>query len=209
MEEFFLKRFKKKTKAELEQILAKQEKYEPAAISAATTVLQEELYQLETPTFADPRARTLTKSWNDFRRTFSVRDILPTLLLGAAFITIFFIYDRVGLFNLVPKGFWRLTITTVTLSSFLIANHHLYFLIHGRANSFVGKVILDYTFYIGLIVFFMIIILFVAITHGQSVSASLQMPPIFALVIFLSILVFILFELIVKVLNFMFKLKFL
>ncbi|UII28392.1 hypothetical protein LVD15_08175 [Fulvivirga maritima] len=207
-EEFFLNRYKNKTKRELEHILANRSIYEPEAISAAETTIKEESYQVEEILMQvkPVKSKTLKDSWLMFRRALSMRDvyILVTLVAALKALMYAYIYSKL----LLRTEVWEYVYLFMAMASFIIANHYLYYLVHQRANTFVGRVIMDFTFFIGFFIlefgFSMVYLVYYGyFILGTSIS-FIEMT--LGLVAF--IFVFIIFEVLLELLKLIFRFRF-
>ena len=158
MDNYFLEKFKEKTKKELQSIVNNRSSYQSAAVSAATQLLNErkdEQPLLETPVQSDKKETnskfgvSMSFDYKPFFRTLSYREILTSLslaLLYHAFHETLNYYSSERLF----EGSLE-TIKIVIIIALFLVNHVYYKFENNRSNNFIGRSISDLMFMVFLI----------------------------------------------------------
>ncbi|MCE7055834.1 hypothetical protein LZF95_14225 [Algoriphagus sp. AGSA1] len=152
MEDYFLTRFQKKTRIELQRIVDNQEQYRPEAVLAATKLLNKNLSEQVLPVLdeaADPTKEkklevdrlSLSLDYRPFFRTLSYREFLTAISIALFALAI------IGIINYYSdERFFKDTHSTWKLYTILfvfIANHVVYRHEHKRSNNFLGRSIND------------------------------------------------------------------
>lgn len=160
MEDYFLIRFQRKTRIELQHIVDNQQRYRPEAVLAATKLLNEKLSdqlpildEAAYPT-KDEKLKvdrlSLSFDYRPFFRTLSYREFLTSIsiaLFALAIIEIINYYSE--------ERFFKYTHSTWKWSTILfvfLANHIIYRYEHKRSNNFLGRSINDLFLLVSLIV---------------------------------------------------------
>mgnify|MGYP006999182309 CR=1 FL=1 len=160
MEQYFLQKYQNKTRDELQRIVANKGQYQPAAVSAAIQLLNENREkQIQLPqekiteqvNVEDSNFGTLSLSFDyrPFFRALSYREFLTTIamaLLFQAFFEIIDYYSSERFFENTHKAWKGYGILVVFL-----ANHILYRYEHRRSNNFIGRSLNDLLLIITLI----------------------------------------------------------
>ncbi|WPR75758.1 hypothetical protein [Algoriphagus sp. NG3] len=152
MEDYFLTRFQKKTRVELQRIVDNQEHYRPEAVLAATKLLNKNLSEQVLPVLAEAAYPTKEKKtevdwlslsfdYRPFFRTLSYREFLTSIsiaLFGLAIIGIINYYSDERFFKDAHSTWKWYTILFVFLANHIIYKHE-----HKRSNNFLGRSIND------------------------------------------------------------------
>ncbi|MDR7131266.1 hypothetical protein J2X69_003627 [Algoriphagus sp. 4150] len=152
MEDYFLTRFQRKTRIELQRIVDNQEHFQPEAVLAATKLLNKKLSEQALPILDEAAYPTrdeklkvdrlsLSLDYRPFFRTLSYRELLTSIsiaLFGLAIIGIINYYSDERFFKDV-HSIWR----GHTILFVFLANHIIYRYEHKRSNNFLGRSIND------------------------------------------------------------------
>jgi hypothetical protein len=152
MEDYFLTRFRRKTKIELQRIVDNKEDYRPEAVWAATKLLNEKLSEQALPHLDEAAFPTreeklkvdrlsLSLDYRPFFRTLSYREFLTCISIALFGLTIFSVLDYYS-----NERFFEDTYTTwkwYTVLFVLIVNHIIYRHEHKRSNNLLGRSIND------------------------------------------------------------------
>ena len=152
MENYFLEKFKSKSKHELELIVANQAKYQPEAVRAAIELLNNN-HELEIPIPQKAEAAkeqsegsdfgTLSPSFNyrPFFGTLSYREFVTSIALALLFHTLFEMvdyYSNERFFENSLKA-WKVSFLVMVF----LGNHVYYKFEHKRSNNFIGRSLND------------------------------------------------------------------
>ena len=152
MKDFFLARYKNKTRKELQQIIDFNKRYHPDAVLAAIELLNgkveeedpiEPLYPIIVEENKSPKPDFLKLAFEvrPFLRTYSYRDFLTILSLAlaySAFITLIGYYSNERFFENNTRS-WA----TVGYFVVFLVNHIFYRIEHKRSNNFTGRYLND------------------------------------------------------------------
>ena len=152
MEDYFLTRFQKKTRIELQRIIDNQEQYRPEAVLAATKLLNKNLSEQVLPVLDEAAYPTKEKKievdwlslsfdYRPFFRTLSYREFLTSIsiaLFGLSIIEIINYYSDERFFEDTHSTWKWYTILFVFLAIHIIYKHE-----HKRSNNFLGRSIND------------------------------------------------------------------
>lgn len=148
MENYFLEKFKSKSKHELELIVANQANYQPEAVRAAIELLNGN-NELEIPIPQQAEATkeptedsnfgvlSLSFNYKPFFRTLSYREFVTGLALTLLFHSLFEIVDYYS-----NERFFENSLRAWKISFFVavfLCNHVYYRFEHRRSNNFIGR----------------------------------------------------------------------
>ncbi len=201
MEDYFLKRFENKTRAELRAIVDNKENYQPTAVNAAIQLLNDNDFSEPEPIAKIEIKENSNKSdtlpffnIRPFIDSFSYRIVLTAFTLALLFIACYEVleyYSNERFFenNL---GVWKF----IVLIFLALANHVFYKKEQGRSNNFIGRLITDLLFLFALI----LVSYFYRFILDPTLSISLGGDMIF--VVFGVLIFIVVFEMIVAALKF-------
>ena len=152
MEDYFLTKFQRKTRIELQRIVDNQGHYRPEAVLAATKLLNKKLSEQDLPILDEAAYPTreekskvdrlsLSFDYRPFFRTLSYREFLTSIsiaLFGLAIIGIINYYSDERFFE-DAHSIWK----WYTILFVFLANHIIYKHEHKRSNNFLGRSIND------------------------------------------------------------------
>lgn len=152
MENYFLEKFKSKSKHELELIVANQANYQPEAVRAAIELLNSN-HELETPIPQQTKAikeqpedsnfgaLSLSFDYKPFFRTLSYREFVTGLALAVLFHSLFEIIDYYSNERFFENSLraWKISIFVAVF----LGNHAYYRFEHRRSNNFIGRSLND------------------------------------------------------------------
>ncbi|MFY0598257.1 MAG: hypothetical protein JXR03_01210 [Cyclobacteriaceae bacterium] len=152
MENYFLEKFKSKSKHELELIVANQANYQPEAVRAAIELLNNN-HELEIPTPQQAGATkelsedsnfgvlSLSFDYKPFFRTLSYREFVTSFALALLYHSLFEIIDYYS-----NERFFENSLRAWKLSFFVVVflgNHIIYRFEHRRSNNFISRSLSD------------------------------------------------------------------
>lgn len=157
MENYFLTRFQRKTRAELQRIVDNPERYRTEAVLAATKLLNEKIFLIPDDEAYPKEDKNLeverpftSFDYRPFFRTLSYREFLTSIsiaLFALAVIEIINYYSDERFFEGTHSS-W----TWFTILLAFPANHIIYRYEHRRSNNFIGRSINDLFLLVSLII---------------------------------------------------------
>jgi hypothetical protein len=144
-----LQRFLKKSTKELQDIIDRQELFEPSAINVAFKILnkREKEPQIEakpSASISHTSSKVSTFSFHPFFRTLSYRDFLTSFALATLLFSIYQIIDLYSNEKLIENNVRLIRVaSTIAL---MISSHIFYRLDHNRSNNFAGRTTHDIIF---------------------------------------------------------------
>ena len=198
MEDYFLTKFQRKTRIELQRIVDNQGHYRPEAILAATKLLNKKLSEQDLPILDEAAYPTkeenskvdrlsLNFDYRPFFRTLSYREFLTSIsiaLLALALIGIINYYSDER-FLVDVHSTWRL----YTILFVFIANHIIYKQEHKRSNNFLGRYIND--------LFLLVLMILLTVTYKFILGDTYTLPTangVLSIIIIISVILIIIFS---------------
>ncbi|WP_339752645.1 hypothetical protein [Algoriphagus aquimarinus] len=161
MEDYFLTKFQRKTRIELQRIVDNQEHYRPEAVLAATKLLNKKLSEQALPILDEAAYPTrdeklkvdtlsLSFDYRPFFRTLSYREFLTSISIAMFALAVIGIinYYSDERFFVDAHSTWRL----YTILFVFLANHIIYRHEHKRSNNFLGRYINDLFLLVSMII---------------------------------------------------------